>query len=129
MLQHLSINNYALIDSLEIDFLKGFSVITGETGSGKSILLGALKLILGQRADSKVIYDSSRKCIIEAIFDISHYKLSSFFKINDLDYDPTQTIIRREIYANGKSRAFINDCPAKLNLLKDFSKIENPKNN
>lgn len=121
MLQHLSINNYALIDSLEIDFLKGFSVITGETGSGKSILLGALKLILGQRADSKVIYDSSRKCIIEAIFDISHYKLSSFFKINDLDYDPTQTIIRREIYANGKSRAFINDCPAKLNLLKDFS--------
>lgn len=121
MLQHLSINNYALIDSLEIDFLKGFSVITGETGSGKSILLGALKLILGQRADFKVIYDSSRKCIIEATFDISHYKLSTFFKSNDLDYDPTQTIIRREIYTNGKSRAFINDCPAKLDLLKEFS--------
>ena len=121
MLQHLSINNYALIDYLEIDFLKGYTVITGETGSGKSILLGALKLILGQRADSKVIYDLSRKCIIEATFDISHYKLSSFFKSHDLDYNPTQTIIRREVYTNGKSRAFINDSPAKLDLLKEFS--------
>lgn len=121
MLQYLSIKNYLLIDNLEINFSKGFSVITGETGSGKSILIGALNLILGERADTKVIYDKNRKCIIEASFAINRYDLNSFFSENDLDYDANQTIIRREIYINGKSRAFINDCPVKLNILKDFS--------
>lgn len=122
MLQYLSINNYALIDTIEIDFCKGFSVITGETGSGKSILLGALQLILGERADTKAIYDKNRKCVIEASFGINNYNLSSFFSTHDLDFDANQTIIRREIYSNGKSRAFINDCPVKLDLLKAFSR-------
>ena len=122
MLQYLSIKNYALIDTIEINFSKGFSVITGETGSGKSILLGALQLILGERADTKVIYDKNRKCVVEASFGISRYNLSSFFSKNDLDFDANQTIIRREIYINGKSRAFINDCPVKLDVLKTFSK-------
>lgn len=121
MLQYLSINNYALIDTIEINFSKGFSVITGETGSGKSILLGALQLILGERADTKVIYDKNRKCVVEASFGINRYDLSSFFSKNDLDFDANQTIIRREIHSNGKSRAFINDCPVKLDLLKAFS--------
>ena len=121
MLQYLSINNYALIDTIEINFSKGFSVITGETGSGKSILLGALQLILGERADTKVIYDKNRKCVIEASFVINSYNLSSFFSKHDLDFDTNQTIIRREIHSNGKSRAFINDCPVKLDLLKAFS--------
>ena len=121
MLQYLSINNYALIDTIEINFSKGFSVITGETGSGKSILLGALQLILGERADTKVIFDKNRKCVVEASFGINRYDLSSFFSKNDLDFDANQTIIRREIYINGKSRAFINDCPVKLNVLKAFS--------
>ena len=121
MLQYLSINNYALIDTIEINFSKGFSVITGETGSGKSILLGALQLILGERADTKVIYDKNRKCVIEASFVINSYNLSSFFSKHDLDFDTHQTIIRREIHSNGKSRAFINDCPVKLDLLKAFS--------
>ena len=122
MLQYLSINNYALIDTIEINFSKGFSVITGETGSGKSILLGALQLILGERADTKVIYDKNRKCVVEASFEINMYNLSSFFSKNDLDFDANQTIIRREIYINGKSRAFINDCPVKLDILNAFSK-------
>ncbi|MDG2164213.1 MAG: DNA repair protein RecN [Flavobacteriales bacterium] len=121
MLQYLSINNYALIDTIEIDFCKGFSVITGETGSGKSIILGALQLILGERADTKVIYDKNRKCVIEASFVINSYNLSSFFSKHDIDFDTHQTIIRREIHSNGKSRAFINDCPVKLDLLKAFS--------
>tara|TARA_B100001741_G_scaffold279249_1_gene251746 strand:- start:3630 stop:5306 length:1677 start_codon:yes stop_codon:yes gene_type:complete len=121
MLQYLSINNYALIDTIEIDFCKGFSVITGETGSGKSILLGALQLILGERADSKVIYDKNRKCVIEASFVINSYNLSDFFSKHDIDFDTHQTIIRRETHSNGKSRAFINDCPVKLDLLKAFS--------
>ena len=121
MLQYLSINNYALIDTIEIDFCKGFSVITGETGSGKSIILGALQLILGERADTKVIYDKNRKCVLEASFVINSYNLSSFFSKHDLDFDTHQAIIRREIHSNGKSRAFINDCPVKLDLLKVFS--------
>ena len=121
MLQYLSINNYALIDTIEIDFCKGFSVITGETGSGKSIILGALQLILGERADTKVIYNKNRKCVIEASFVINSYNLSSFFSKHDIDFDTHQTIIRREIHSNGKSRAFINDCPVKLDLLKAFS--------
>ena len=122
MLQYLSINNYALIDTVEINFSKGFSVITGETGSGKSILLGAIQLILGERADTKVIYDKNRKCVVEASFEINMYDLSSFFSKNDLDFDANQTIIRREIFINGKSRAFINDCPVKLDVLKAFSR-------
>ena len=120
MLQHLSIKNYAIIDTLEINFKKGFSVITGETGSGKSIIIGALQLIMGQRADSKSINNLSTKCIIEGIFEITNYDLSEFFTLNDLDYDPLHTIVRREIYSNGKSRAFINDSPVRLDQLKEF---------
>lgn len=122
MLQYLSINNYVLIDTVEINFSKGFTVITGETGSGKSILLGAIQLILGERADTKVIYDKNRKCIIEASFGIKKYNLSLLFSKYDIDFDPNQTIIRREIYINGKSRAFINDSPVKLDVLKAFSR-------
>ena len=122
MLQYLSINNYVLIDTIEINFSKGFSVITGETGSGKSILLGALQLILGERADTKVIFDKKRKCIIEASFGIKKYNLSKLFSNYDIDFDANQTIIRREIYINGKSRAFINDSPVKLDVLKALSR-------
>jgi DNA repair protein RecN (Recombination protein N) len=120
MLQHLSIKNYAIIDSLEINFKKGFSVITGETGSGKSIILGALQLIMGQRADSKSICNTASKCIIEGSFEIQNYNLLEFFTLHDLDYDPLHTIVRREIHSNGKSRAFINDCPVRLDQLKEF---------
>ena len=121
MLKQLSIKNFAIIDSLEIDFNDGFSVITGETGSGKSIILGALQLLMGARADSKSILDASQKCVIEGDFSIVNYKLEKFFKENDLDYDATETIVRREISSNGKSRAFINDSPVRLDLLKQFS--------
>lgn len=117
MLTHLSIQNYALIDRLEIDFSKGLTTITGETGAGKSILLGALGLVLGQRADTTVLHDKDRKCIVEADFDVSKYKLQPFFKEHDLDYD-RHTIIRREILSSGKSRAFLNDSPVTLNILK-----------
>ena len=120
MLQHLSIKNYAIIDSLEINFKKGFSVITGETGSGKSIILGALQLIMGQRADSKSICNTTSKCIIEGSFEITNYNLLEFFTLHDLDYDPLHTIVRREIHSNGKSRAFINDSPVRLDQLKEF---------
>lgn len=120
MLQSISIQNYALINELEIDFNKGLNIITGETGAGKSILLGALSLILGQRADTTVLKDKSRKCFVEAKFMIRNYKLKTFFNQNDLDYDDLTTI-RREITDNGKSRAFINDTPVNLNILKDLS--------
>ncbi|MEI6765345.1 MAG: DNA repair protein RecN [Bacteroidota bacterium] len=120
MLQHLSVENYALIDKLEIDFEDGFSIITGETGAGKSILLGALGLILGQRADSQVLSDKSRKCIIEGVFLIKDYNLDDFFAENDLDAGDT-AILRREITPEGKSRAFINDTPVNLNILKEIS--------
>lgn len=119
MLRHLSIKNYALIDNLEIDFDKGLSIITGETGAGKSILLGAIGLILGQRAELQVIKDAFEKCVIEGTFEIGAYKLKNFFKENDLDY-ADQTILRREIKLNGSSRAFINDTPVNLNLLKEL---------
>ena len=119
MLQKLTIENYALIDRLEIDFSEGFSVITGETGAGKSILLGALALILGQRVDTSVMINSSRKCIVEGTFRIGDYNLSGFFSENDLDYDEV-AILRREIGQNAKSRAFINDTPVNLLLLKDL---------
>ena len=120
MITSLSIKNYALIDSLQVNFNQGFSIITGETGAGKSILLGGLALILGKRADLSSIKDTSKKCIIEAVFDISSYKLKSLFEKNDIDYD-TQTIIRREILPSGKSRAFINDSPVNLNILQLLS--------
>lgn len=118
MLKSLYIKNYALIDTLEMDFNSGFSVITGETGAGKSIILGALSLILGQRADMKSIKQGADKCIIEGTFDVSAYKLKDFCEEHDIDYDPESFILRREISATGKSRAFINDSPVTLNDLK-----------
>ena len=121
MLKTLSIRNYALISQLEIDFPQGFSVITGETGAGKSIILGALNLILGQRADSKSIQGEENKCFIEGIFDISNYRLEPFFQEKDMEYDPNQCILRREIWKSGKSRVFINDSPATLNDMKDLA--------
>lgn len=119
MLFKLSIGNYALIQELEIDFAPGLSVITGETGAGKSILLGALSLILGQRADTGVLLDPTRKCIVEGGFNIEGYNLEDFFFNNELDYDNTITL-RREINQNGKSRAFINDTPVSLGQLKEL---------
>ncbi len=119
MLLKLSVNNYALIDELDIDFFSGLSIITGETGSGKSILLGAMALILGQRADTSVLQDKTRKCIVEGEFDVSGYDLDYFFSENELDYDDI-SIIRREISESGKSRAFINDTPVNLNVLKSL---------
>ncbi|MCX6305553.1 MAG: DNA repair protein RecN [Bacteroidetes bacterium] len=119
MLLKLSIKNYILIHDLEIDFSEGFSVITGETGAGKSILLGALSLILGQRADSGILLDKSKKCIIEGQFLIRDYHLEGFFVTHDLDFEDT-IILRREINQNGKSRAFINDSPVNLILLKEL---------
>ncbi len=119
MLQSLSIQNYALIEELNIYFNKGFSIITGETGAGKSILLGAISLILGQRADTSILKNKNKKCIIEGVFDISDYNLKYFFNNNDLDFD-NFTIIRREINPNGKSRAFINDTPVNVSILKEL---------
>jgi DNA repair protein RecN (Recombination protein N) len=118
MLKSLFVKNYALIDHLEIDFNPGFSVITGETGSGKSIIIGALSLILGQRADTKAIKDGEAKCVVEGTFDISAYDLKTFCEENSIDYDPQTYILRREILSSGKSRAFINDTPVSLNELK-----------
>ena len=120
MLTSLSINNFALIDKLGIDFSDGFSIITGETGAGKSILLGALGLVLGKRADLTSLKNKDEKCIIEAHFQISNYNLKSFFEANDLDYE-AETIIRREILPSGKSRTFINDSPVNLQELQDLS--------
>ena len=116
MLTSLSIKNYALIDNLHVDFNDGFSIITGETGAGKSILLGGLSLILGKRADLSSLKDASKKCIIEAVFNISNYNLKALFNSEDLDYE-SQTIIRREILPSGKSRAFVNDTPVNLSSL------------
>ena len=120
MLKSLFIRNFVLIDSLDIKFNQGFSVITGETGAGKSIILGALSLVLGQRADGKSIKNGSEKCVIEAVFDVSKYKLEEFFMIKDLEYDAEVCILRRELYASGKSRAFINDSPVSLTILKEL---------
>lgn len=116
MLSSLTIKNYALIDHLQVDFNNGFTIITGETGAGKSILLGGLSLILGKRADLSSLKDKETKCIIEAVFNISNYNLESLFRAEDLDYEP-QTIIRREILPSGKSRAFVNDSPVNLSSL------------
>ena len=119
MLSHLSVKNYALIEELEIDFSKGFSVVTGETGSGKSIMLGALGLILGERADSKALRNVDVKCIIEGTFELPEKLFAPFFDKNDIDFDQ-QTIIRREITPSGKSRAFVNDTPVVLPVLKEL---------
>ena len=121
MLQHLSITNYALIRELEIDFEAGFSVMTGETGSGKSIILGALGLIMGQRADIRVISDGEQKCVIEADFQLKDGDIEAFFQENDLDYEGGNCCIRRELNRNGKSRTFVNDTPVSLTILKELT--------
>lgn len=118
MLKHLHIENYALIESLDIDLNDGFSVITGETGAGKSILLGAIGLLTGERADLSAIQTGKQRCILEATFNPEGYDLESFFQDEDLDFDPSECIIRRELTANGKSRAFINDTPTTISALK-----------
>ena len=117
MIKRLSIRNYAIIEELEIEFPKGLTIITGETGAGKSILLGALGLIMGERADSKSLFDENKKCIIEANFDIAAYHLAPFFEENDLDYFD-DCLIRRELSPSGKSRAFVNDTPVTLDILR-----------
>lgn len=119
MLLKLSVQNYALIKDLDLDFEEGLTIITGETGAGKSILLGALSLILGSRADANVLLDKTRKCIVEGIFNIESYDLLSFFASNGLDYEQ-MAVLRREINPAGKSRAFINDTPVTINTLKDL---------
>ena len=120
MLQSLYISNYALIDELSIDFHRGFNIITGETGAGKSIVLGALGLMLGQRADLNVLHVKERKCLVEGTFAIKDYHFQSFFEKAELDYEE-QTILRREITPSGKSRAFINDTPVTLKTMRDFA--------
>jgi len=120
MLRQLHIRNFTLIDKLDIELHPGFSVITGETGAGKSIILGAIALLLGQRADSKTIKQGADKCVIEARFDLSRYGLEPFFNDNDIEYDAADTIVRRELTASGKSRAFINDSPVALTTLKEL---------
>ena len=120
MLKQLYIKNFTLIDELDIELYPGFSVITGETGAGKSIILGAIGLLLGQRADSKSIKTGAEKCIIEAHFDLSRYHMEAFFEENEIELDTEDTIIRRELTAAGKSRAFINDTPVGLNQLKEL---------
>jgi len=117
MLQKLSINNYALIDNLEISFDAGLNIMTGETGAGKSIILGALSLILGQRAESRYFFNQQKKCVIEGKFKIAAFHLKTFFEDNDLDYE-AETVLRREISADGKSRSFVNDTPVNLNAMK-----------
>src|ERR1044071_4130888 len=117
MLRFLTIKNYALIQHLEMEPAAGLNVITGETGAGKSIMLGAVGLLLGNRADTKVLWDENEKCITEAEFEIGAYKLQKLFKSEDLDYEQ-RTVIRREISDNGKSRAFINDTPVTLDVLR-----------
>ena len=119
MLKQLTINNYALIDNLEISFDGGLNILTGETGAGKSIILGALSLILGQRAESRYFFNQQKKCVIEGQFTIGGFQLVSFFEDNDLDYEE-ETVLRREITADGKSRAFINDTPVNLTILKQL---------
>ena len=119
MLRQLYIKNFTLIDELDIEWHEGFSVMTGETGAGKSIILGAIGLLLGQRADPKAIKQGTDKCVIEAHFDLSRYELKPFFDENDIEYDANDTIIRREI-STSKSRAFINDTPVALSMLKEL---------
>ncbi|NRA51305.1 MAG: AAA family ATPase, partial [Phaeodactylibacter sp.] len=120
MIERLHIRNYAIIEELTIDFSKGLTIITGETGAGKSILLGALGLVMGRRADIKSLYNLDAKCTIECIFNVHAYNLQAFFDNHDLDFDP-QVVIRREITPSGKSRAFVNDTPVTLNVLQELS--------
>ena len=120
MIRHLHIENYALIEHLDMEFHTGFSVITGETGAGKSIIIGAIGLLLGQRADSRSIKADAKRCVVEATFDLSQESVKDFFQENDLDFDGTECIIRRELTSTGKSRAFINDTPASLAQLKEL---------
>ena len=120
MLKHLYIKNFTLIDELNIELFQGFSVITGETGAGKSIILGAIALLLGQRADSKTIKAGADKCVIEAHFDLTRYGMDDFFTENDIENDPDDCIVRRELLSSGKSRAFINDTPVQLTMLKEL---------
>ncbi|MFN7831065.1 MAG: AAA family ATPase [Bacteroidota bacterium] len=116
MLKRLHIRNYALIDEIDIHFSERLTIITGETGAGKSILLGALGLVMGERADSKVFYNDTEKCVVEATFDVSSYDLKSFFDEHELDYD-SEVFIRREVSPAGKSRAFVNDTPVNNQVL------------
>ena len=120
MLTHLYIKNYALIDELDLEFHSGFSVITGETGAGKSIMLGALGLLLGQRADAKMVKDGAQRCIIEAHFQLGAYDMQPFFEEHDIDWDADDSILRRELTAAGKSRAFINDTPVALGVMREL---------
>ena len=120
MLRQLYIKNFTLIDELDIELHPGFSVITGETGAGKSIILGAIGLLLGQRADSKSIKTGAEKCVIEAHFDLSRYPMQEFFDENEIEQDAADTIVRRELTSAGKSRAFINDTPVSLSMLKEL---------
>ena len=121
MLRSLHISNYALIEQLDIDFSDGFSVITGETGAGKSIMMGALALLLGARADAKVIKLGASKCCVEAEFEVAKLNIASLFEENDIDFDGTELIVRREVSATGKSRAFVNDSPVTLQVLKEIA--------
>lgn len=121
MLKRLQIKNYALIERLDLELTPGFSIITGETGAGKSIILGALGMILGQRADTRSLKQGARRCVVEATFDLDSLGVKPFFDCNDLDYDEHECIIRRELSDNGKSRAFINDTPVSLSTLKELS--------
>jgi len=122
MIKKLFIQNYAIIDELGIQFSDHLTTITGETGAGKSILMGALSLILGDRADTSVLFEKEKKCIVEGTFDLSHYQLQSFFESHELDYDD-ELILRREIKPSGKSRAFINDSPVLLSDMKALSNL------
>ena len=121
MIKQLHISNYALIDKLDIRFDDGLTIITGETGAGKSIILGALSLILGERADNKAIRDNTAKTVVEAVFDIANYRLEKFFKDNDIDWDENECIVRRELSPTGRSRAFINDTPVALTVLRELA--------
>ena len=117
MLKRLAIRNYALIDNLDISFSNELNIMTGETGAGKSIILGALSLILGQRVEGKYFFNQQKKCVIEGMFEVNGFHLEDFFTENDLDYE-RETVLRREISSDGKTRAFINDTPVNLALLK-----------
>ncbi len=120
MIDRLIIKNYAIIEEQEIVFSDGLTIITGETGAGKSILLGALGLIMGRRTDTKMLYEGDRKCIVEGHFHIGKYRLRPFFEEYDIDYDE-ELVVRREITPSGKSRAFVNDTPVRLNILQQLS--------
>ena len=121
MLKRLTIDNFALINHIDVDFSDGLSIITGETGAGKSIILGALSLLLGVRADSRLVKDHNQKLVVEAVFDVRGYDLSSFFSMHEIEYFPEETIVRREILPSGRSRAFINDVPTQLSVLSELT--------